>query len=193
MPHITTERVKEIRSEIKKQFPDFKFSITREHLSTISVSILEAPFDLLPDREEKYVSVNYFYIADNYKEYPQVGDVLQKIYNIMNAGNRTVSEDADYGNIPAFYVSLRIGQWDKPFKVTESVRKPEKKSEPVNAGEIKIVDYSEKAVAVIGDTYPIKEKLKELGGRFNKFLSCGAGWIFPKTKEQEIKTALSVN
>ena len=57
---------------------------------------------------------------------------------------------------------------------------------------IQLIQYSEKAVAVIGDTKPIKEKLKQLGGRFNMFLSCGAGWVFPKTKETAIKEALSL-
>ena len=57
---------------------------------------------------------------------------------------------------------------------------------------IKLIQYSEKAVAVIGETKPIKEKLKQLGGRFNMFLSCGAGWVFPKTKETLIKEALSL-
>lgn len=60
--------------------------------------------------------------------------------------------------------------------------------EPVG-GKIKIVDYSEKAIAVIGDTFPVKDKLKALGGKFNKFLTCGAGWIFPKTKLEEVKNA----
>lgn len=61
----------------------------------------------------------------------------------------------------------------------------------VPEGEIQIIDYSEKAIAIIGDTKPIKEKLKELGGKFNFRLSCGAGWIFPKTKLEEIENLLS--
>ena len=43
---------------------------------------------------------------------------------------------------------------------------------------VKIVDYSDKAFAVIGDTKPICGELKSLGGRWNKRLTCGAGWIF---------------
>jgi hypothetical protein len=61
------------------------------------------------------------------------------------------------------------------------------------AGEVKIIDYSERAIAVLGDTKPIKDKLKELGGKFNFRLSCGAGWIFPKTKQAEVIAALSNN
>ena len=52
--------------------------------------------------------------------------------------------------------------------------------------DIQIIDYSEKAVAVIGNTYEIKGQLKAMGGRFNRFLSCGAGWIFSAKKKDEL-------
>ena len=55
---------------------------------------------------------------------------------------------------------------------------------------IEIIDYSEKAIAVIGDTKPIKDELKALGGRFNFRLTCGAGWIFPKTKITEVESLI---
>lgn len=57
---------------------------------------------------------------------------------------------------------------------------------------LEIVDYSEKAVAVTGDTRAHAGKLKELGGRFNARLKCGAGWIFSKKKEQEIRRAFGL-
>lgn len=57
---------------------------------------------------------------------------------------------------------------------------------------LEIVDYSEKAVAVTGDTRAHAGKLKELGGRFNARLKCGAGWIFSKKKETEIKAAFGL-
>lgn len=53
-----------------------------------------------------------------------------------------------------------------------------------------IVEYSDKAFAVVGDTKPIKDELKKLGGRFNGKLSCGAGWIFSKSKEESVKSLL---
>lgn len=61
----------------------------------------------------------------------------------------------------------------------------------VLAGEIQIVDYSDKAIAVIGDTKPIKDQLKKIGGKFNFRLSCGPGWIFSKTKLEEVQQLLS--
>jgi hypothetical protein len=59
-----------------------------------------------------------------------------------------------------------------------------------------IVDYSEKALAVFGDTRAIKDQLKALGGRFNPKLTHEggkrAGWIFSKGREQEVRNLLTV-
>ncbi len=51
---------------------------------------------------------------------------------------------------------------------------------------LSLVEYSAKSVAVIGDTKPHKDTLKELGGKWNSRLKCGPGWIYPKTKVEEI-------
>lgn len=59
--------------------------------------------------------------------------------------------------------------------------------------DFQIIDYSDKAIAVIGDTKRIKDQLKALGGRFNPKLSCGCGWVFPKTKLQEVKEVLNLD
>jgi hypothetical protein len=53
----------------------------------------------------------------------------------------------------------------------------------------KLIDYSEKAFAVLGDTKPVKDQLKALGGKFNPHLKCGAGWIFSKKKLNEVTAA----
>jgi hypothetical protein len=62
-------------------------------------------------------------------------------------------------------------------------------------GDFVIVDYSEKALAVFGDTRPVKEQLKASGGRFNPKLTHNgekkAGWIFPKSKRAEISNLLT--
>ena len=51
----------------------------------------------------------------------------------------------------------------------------------------KMVEYSEKAVAVFGETKVIKEELKAMGGRFNSRLTLTermAGWIFPNQESK---------
>ncbi len=73
---------------------------------------------------------------------------------------------------------------------------PAPKIEPAEVGNVKLVDYSEKAVAVFGDTKPIKDDLKKIGGRFNPHLtqegSKVPGWIFSKNKLADLKNLLSL-
>ncbi|MDR3246229.1 MAG: fusion protein [Prevotellaceae bacterium] len=61
-------------------------------------------------------------------------------------------------------------------------------------GNFTIVDYSEKALAIFGDTKLIKDQLKALGGRFNPNLTHNeektAGWIFSKSKRTELEKLL---
>ena len=70
------------------------------------------------------------------------------------------------------------------------------KNEQVITGDFIIVDYSEKAIAVFGDTRPIKDRLLAIGGRFNTRLTHNdiktAGWVFPKSKEQELRILLTL-
>lgn len=61
---------------------------------------------------------------------------------------------------------------------------------PEDASRFQVIDYSEKAIAVVGDTRDIKDKLKQLGGRFNPRLSCGAGWVFSKKQRAEVEKLL---
>jgi hypothetical protein len=56
---------------------------------------------------------------------------------------------------------------------------------------MELVNYSEKAIAVIGDTRPHSEVLKGMGGRFNRYLNCGAGWIFSQKKRAEVQAFIA--
>lgn len=51
--------------------------------------------------------------------------------------------------------------------------------------------YTDKSFAVFGDTKPIKEGLKAIGGRFNVNLRGKPGWIFPLNKEEDVKKFLN--
>ncbi|MDR1505299.1 MAG: fusion protein [Prevotella sp.] len=63
--------------------------------------------------------------------------------------------------------------------------------------QFEIVDYSEKAIALFGDTKPIKDLLSAMGGKFNPRLAYKetkkAGWIFSKTKREELAGVLNLN
>lgn len=47
--------------------------------------------------------------------------------------------------------------------------------------------YKEKSLVVRGNTRDIKEKLKKFGAKFNSRLEGGAGWIIPKSQENEFR------
>ena len=57
--------------------------------------------------------------------------------------------------------------------------------------DMKVSDYSDKSIAVQGDTRKYKEDLKKLGGKYNFELKGGPGWVFPKTREKEINDFIS--
>ena len=120
MPFISKDRVKEIRTQIKKEFSKFKFSITKRHYSSVYIKILSGPIQLMHPEYllRGHEPVNHFYIQDHFKDMPaEVSNMLYRIYQIANFGNYTESVDGDYGYIPSFYVNIDIGDWDRPYKV----------------------------------------------------------------------------
>lgn len=97
--------------------------------------------------------------------------------------------DVTCGSAESFY---RIA-FEAPEQPTATVKPeaPEYEKVEVPAGEIQIVDYSERSFAVIGETKPIKDQLYDMGGKFNRNLSCGPGWIFSKRRLEAVQNALT--
>ena len=200
MAYISPEKVKEIRDRLKVEFPSkkgWKLSVTGKNYSSLNVAIMEAPVKFT---EKDYEQLNPYHLHtySNSKH-------LQKISDICNETNFNKSDSmTDYHHV-GFYFHLDIGKWDRPFKLVKpkkAVKKTETKkvveTKPIPTGlEIEIIDYSEKAIAVKGDTKPIKDELSALGGRFNFRLNAEdgskfAGWVFPKTKLDEVKNLLNL-
>ena len=57
--------------------------------------------------------------------------------------------------------------------------------------EVFVQDYTEKAIAVFGNTKPYMEDIKNAGGKYNHNLkyngTTSPGWVFPKTKLASVK------
>ena len=72
--------------------------------------------------------------------------------------------------------------------------KPIKESDKkaIKALGLEFHDYSEKSFAIVGDTKPVKAIMEKYHGRFNRYLSVGAGWIFAKKYEKEVRAALCI-
>lgn len=83
-------------------------------------------------------------------------------------------------------LALLEEQQDKPAKAAKAA-----KAAPVE--KVRVVNYSEKAVAVIGNTKPIKDVLKQFG-RFNPFLRVNdqvtPGWVVSIKRQDELTKAL---
>lgn len=117
MPYISTERVAEIRSELKKTFPEYTFRCYREHSSSVHVHIMSGPANL--ESTEKgggYYSVNVYYIDEHYRNEPEKLELFQKIKAIVSRGNGTLVNDGDYGRVPNFYEHICVGDYQKPYQ-----------------------------------------------------------------------------
>jgi hypothetical protein len=81
-----------------------------------------------------------------------------------------------------------------PKNATPKVTAPK----PAVVKGIVIIEYSERSFAVAGDTKPIKDTLKALGGKFNPHLKHPAtqvqfvGWIFPLYKRTQVEETLKL-
>lgn len=63
------------------------------------------------------------------------------------------------------------------------------------SSEVFVIDYTEKSIAVFGNTKPYIEELKNIGGKYNHNLKykdgTSPGWIFPKTKHLSVKQLIT--
>ena len=98
----------------------------------------------------------------------------------------------DASSLPNLQIAAAEGRFfcnTQPETTTEA---PNLEPVEVKAGTVQIIEYG-RGLAIIGDTRPIAEKLgkKGLGLIFQPRLSCGPGWIAPKSRLEEIQKALS--
>lgn len=202
MAFITTSQVNEFRLKLKEAFSardGWKLSVTKEHNSGICVAIMEAPLDFsvcCSNQEKKYSQLNPRYFGEHYAEYPALVEVVEKINSIINLGNYDKSEPmTDYFEV-GWYTDVHVGKWDKffvyvPKQVSAPVQAVTEPVQEIAENEIQVIKYSEKSIAVIGNTISIKDELKNIGGKWNSKLSCGKGWIFPLTKLEDLKQVLT--
>ena len=89
----------------------------------------------------------------------------------------------------------RLGIHINSVDCADKTVKAEVSTESVT-GNFIIIDYSTKALALFGDTRPIKNQLTAIGGRFNpKLIHKGvktAGWVFSKTKKQKLRSLVTI-
>ena len=78
----------------------------------------------------------------------------------------------------------------KPINKPKNITKPKPINKPISNLDIYIEKYSDKAFVVRGNTKLYKEQLKKIGGRWNKNLKNGEGWIFSLKNLQKVNKLL---
>lgn len=205
----TKEIAAKVRAFAKKNFPVFKFSIRTEwSMYTDSMYIELKAGTCIPFIEgSRSAERGYMSTMNTVKGWEK--DLTPEMFKVLDAVTTYASsfryDDSDsmqdYYDTN-FYLSIKVSDEYKVIepKAKKSSVKPEKveeakEMEAVTVEGLEIVDYSEKAIAVFGDTKAIKEQLKELGGRFNPSLNYNgekrAGWIFSKKKADEVRNLMA--
>lgn len=129
---------KDVRAQLKKEFPACKFSVTIDRFSggqSMTVALMEAPFAVFANLNTSigythngdYAQLNHMWMRDPGKEYinngyyltPKSWKVLAKAIEIANKKNWDRSEiQTDYFDVN-YYFDLEIGKWNRPFCQTK--------------------------------------------------------------------------
>lgn len=205
----TKEIAAKVRAFTKKNFPSFKFSVRSEwSMYTDSMYIELKEGTCIPFVEgSRSAERGYMDTMNTVKGWekeltPEMFKVLDAVTIYANSFRYDDSDGTQDYFDTNFYLKIKVSDEYKVIepKAKKSSVKPEKAEEAkeveaVTVKNIEVVDYSEKAIAVFGDTKAIKEQLKELGGRFNPALNHNgekrAGWIFSKKQADKVRALLA--
>ena len=200
----TKEIAAKVRSYAKKNFPKFKFSV-RMYTDSLHIELKEGtciPF-VEGARSAEHGCMSTMSSVKAWKDEltPEVFAALNAVSNYASSFRYDDSDGMQDYFDTNFYLSIKVSDEYKVIepKAKKSSVKPEKveeaKEKEAVTAEGLVVDYSEKAVAVFGDTKAIKDQLKELGGRFNPALKYNgekrAGWIFSKKQADKVKELIA--
>ncbi|HCO66504.1 MAG TPA: fusion protein, partial [Dysgonomonas sp.] len=172
------------------------FSEMRKHAANFEGTAYLAEYNKDYEHREKYsMGAGYYLGESKYR-----GWIIEKepIYN----RERTIEEFAYTAGSPDG-IHIKKNKADKNINKTDDTHPNESEQQSVTTQiqsdnlHFEIVDYSEKAIALFGDTKPIKDLLSAMGGKFNPRLTYKetkkAGWIFSKTKREELEGVLNLN
>lgn len=205
----TKEIAANVRAYAKKNFPEFKFSVRSEwsmYADSMYIELKTGPcvpfVEGSRSAERGYMSTMSSVKAWEDELTPEMFKVLDAVTTYASSFRYDDSDGMQDYFDTNFYIHIEVSDEYKVIepKAKKSGVKPEKveeakEVEAVTVEGLEIVDYSEKAIAVFGDTKAIKEQLKELGGRFNPALNYNgekrAGWIFSKKQADKVRELLA--
>ena len=122
MPFISTEEVKEIRAQLKKELPNLKFSVKKINYSKVSVTIKNGDLDFL-GALKKEAKRDYIAVWKDFKNQFTCDEVivaLEKIDKIVYGQNYHDNSEPmiDYFDV-SYFADIKIGDWDKPYQLNQ--------------------------------------------------------------------------
>ena len=205
----TKEISAKVRSYAKQNFPEFKFSVRSEwSMSADSIYIGLKSGPCVPfvggSRSAKRGYMSTMSTVNGWENEltPEVFNVLDAVTTYASSFRYNDSDGMQDYFDTNFYIHIEVSDEYKVIepkskKISIKTEKAEesKEIESVTVEGLEMVDYSDKAIAVFGDTKAIKDQLKELGGRFSPSLNYNgekrAGWIFSKKKADEVRNLMA--
>jgi hypothetical protein len=181
-----------LREQLKKHYPNCKFSITTER-NSINVSLMEADFEVFAknheDTKDGYIQINYRYADNDSRITEKTKQLVNDVYTIQSHYNWDNSDImTDYFDVN-FYFHFEIGKWNRPFKLVQKANKKAQNIAPVitdseTIGEFTIYPYSDTRIAVSGNTKPIKDEFKKITGWW--WAGKDKVWTFPNSRKPEV-------
>ena len=125
MAYISKEDVKAIREELKATFPKFKFGVRKRDWNQVTVTVKEGPTDFSDcfRGDDGYAQINQYH-TQMYGEHKDFFDAIHKIIKTApikgegywkNKGWYDKSDSMiDYFDT-AYYISMNVGSWNKPY------------------------------------------------------------------------------
>ena len=137
MAYINAEDGNHIRVALKKEFPQYKFSVTRDHHLGVNINFMKGPrfaeyeyFDrysgeMKKDNLDGHHQINHFHLESFYGK--ENAEILGKVSDIAHtapglAGGKKYYNNndiqSDYFDV-AYYVSISVGKWNKDYEIVE--------------------------------------------------------------------------
>ena len=135
MAYISTPEVAAIRKQLKEQLPQYKFSVKRDHTSSVTVAFMKGPAfaeftyrdrngDNVAGDINTHEQLNHFHAERFYGE--ENGAIIKKVEKIVKTapylegvGDMWFDKSdsmSDYFHT-AYYFSIHVGKWDKNYQV----------------------------------------------------------------------------
>lgn len=207
-----------LRTLLKVKFPTIKFSVKKYHHDSYTVSWVDGPTEpqvneithLFKDEGWDGMTDSSYPIVTLFNQrYGGIGNIsterkisdtvrnqeLELLNKELNKEYRMEDYVIEKENTASVLIYQRTRNKDYSPKLpteTKPVKNNNVAVKTISVQGLELIDYSEKSFAIIGETKPIKETLKTLGGTFNGRLSCGPGWIFSKSRIDTVKQTLQL-